>query len=884
MSAEQPEVSFAELLRQERTSARMTQQELAREARLSERTVSDLERGLVIRPRKATVNLLAGALHLEGTARTRFEAAAWGRGLVDGAAAAAGDRDASATAAGSGAVTCTLPADHAQFTGRDTELRMLTAAGTGQVTGIRVIGGMPGAGKTALAIHAAYLLRDRFPDCQLFIDLHGYTPGQQPMPPEAALAELLAAVGVEPRLLPGDLPTRAGLWRDRTAGRRALLILDNAADSSQVTPLLPGGDGCLVLVTSRRHLGDLPGPTAPLMLHGLPPAQATEMFLQLAPRAATGPPEEVAELVQLAGYLPLAISLLARVYMKHPAWTLGDLAGETKASLLTLAAETVSVSGAFDVSYRYLPADTRLVLRRLSVHPGTTVDGFSAAVLSGLPVEQASKHLEVLHNEGLLTEVGYRRYGIHDLIRRYAQDRSDADPATDRGQALERLLDYYQYVAAMSQARLAQHPPAAPLTAISTPPPAAPELDDRARALSWARAERSNLLACLDYVTRAGQHARVVALTAALAPFLRQDGPWTEAIARHADAVAAARRLGDRLGEAIALCDQGEVRRLTGDYRGAAEVSRAALDIFRSLGNRAGEANALSDLGSALYFLDEYADATGCQQAALGIYRDLGEQLGQGYALGELGAVRVVTGDFPGATEALETALVVFADCGNPVGQASVLNYLGVVQRLTGNFPGAVTALQAARNLCRELGKRGGEANALIELGAVWSQTGEFARASEALRGALELHRNLGDRGGEAVALGFLGAALLSAGDYPGAAEVLEEALAIFRDLGDRGGEANALNDIGAVHRLSNDVDRAEACHRQSLELSRKIGSEWDEAHALAGLGRCALISGRPADAVADLRQALEIFQRIGAVEASGVAAELDTLATQPEA
>jgi tetratricopeptide (TPR) repeat protein/transcriptional regulator with XRE-family HTH domain len=858
-------MTFGVLLRELRVAAGLTQQELARLADLSERTISDLERGISLAVRSKTVQLLADALSLQGSARDEFKMAARGRAAI---------RE---IGAGSDTAVCSLPRDTALFTGRSQELRALVD-GLDQAPGIRVIGGMPGAGKTALAIHAAYCLRDRFPDGQLFIDLHGHTPGRKPVTPEAALAELLAAVGVDPRFLPRDLRGRAGLWRDRTAARRALLVLDNAAESDQVIPLLPAGDGCLVLVTSRRHLGDLPGVTTRVRLGGLPPGQASEMFVRLAPRAATGRGEELAELVKLCGYLPLAISLVARVFTKHPTWTLVDLIAETRASLLTLMAEKASVTGAFDLSYRYLAADRGLVLRRLSTHPGTTFDAYAAAALMDVPFQEAGKHLEILYEEGLLTEVGYRRYGMHDLVRRYAQDLSHADPAADRAQALGRLLGYYQQAAAASQARMARQPPAGSDPVAGLPAPAWPDLSDRAGALSWARAERSNLLACLDYATGSGSQARVVALTAALAALLRLDGPWSEASTRHAAAVDSARQLGDRVGEAIALGDLGDIRRLIGDYQGAAEAARAALQIFRDIGERVGEANALADLGSALYFLDDYAEATQCQERALSIYRDMGERRGQGAALAELGAVRSVTGDFAGATDALETALDIFLNCGYLAGQANVLNYLGVVRRLTGNFAGAVAALEAALGACRELGTRGAEANALTELGAIYPLVGDYAGAAAVLARALEICRDLGDRGTEAVALSFLGIAWRSAGDYPGAAKALGDALEIFRDLGDQGGEANALNDIAMVYRLDLDLDRAEACHLQSLELARKIGSEWDEAHALAGLGRCALSTGRLGDASTGLRQALEIFQRIGAVEAPAVASELRAL------
>ena len=246
-------------------------------------------------------------------------------------------------AASSPGMRYSLPPDTAAFTGREEDLERITAAvtetaGAGGVVAIHAIDGMPGVGKTTLAVHAAHLLRRRFPDRQLFIDLHAHTPGHEPLAPEAVLAGLLTATGVDARHLPDDLQGRISLWRDRMAGQRAVLVLDNAAGSGQIAPLLPGGGSCLVLITSRRHLGDLPGVTIPVLLQVLSLEDAWEMFVRLAPRAADGSPAAV-ELVRLAGFLPLAISLLARVYNRHESWTLADLIAETRTSMLTLTAE-----------------------------------------------------------------------------------------------------------------------------------------------------------------------------------------------------------------------------------------------------------------------------------------------------------------------------------------------------------------------------------------------------------------------------------------------------------------------------------------------------------------------------------------------------------------
>ena len=434
------------------------------------------------------------------------------------------------------AVRYSLPPDTAAFTGRDEEVDRIIravgdAAGAGGIVSIYAIDGMPGLGKTALAVHVAHALRRKFADRQLFIDLQAHTPGQLPVLPETALAGLLTAAGVDTQNQPHDLAGRTALWRDRMSGQQALLVLDNAASSDQVAPLLPGAAGCLVLVTSRRHLGDLPGTVFPVRLDALPPKAAQEMFLRLAPRAASDTSAAVEDLLRLAGYLPLAISLLARVYARHPSWSLADLTREMAQSPLTLSAEQGSVEAAFSVSYRYLKADQQQFFRHLGLHPGTTIDVHAAAALAGVPVQEAAQQLDKLHGEGLLTEPGYRRYGMHDLIRCYAQHCATTDPATDQGQGLSRLLDHYQHRAVRAEARLAQQTRPGP--ALVAHPAAVPDLADRLQALAWARAERSNLLACLDYATRTDQHSRVVALTAGMAALLRLDGPWGVAIVRH---------------------------------------------------------------------------------------------------------------------------------------------------------------------------------------------------------------------------------------------------------------------------------------------------------------------------------------------------------------
>src|SRR5580700_2272880 len=245
----EPPVTFAALLRKLRTDAGLTQEELAEAASVSPRAVSDLERGVNLTARKDTARLLAGALNLTGPAREHFEAAARGRSPA-----------AEESVGGLAGATRTLPRDITSFTGREPELTALVSAtpggpgGQGGVVGIHAIGGMAGIGKTALAVHAAHRLAPRFPDGQIFLPLHGHTPGQRPADPADALASLLLTAGVAPAQIPPGLEARMALWRDRLAGKQLLLVLDDAVGSEQVRPLLPGSPGSLVLVTSRRHL------------------------------------------------------------------------------------------------------------------------------------------------------------------------------------------------------------------------------------------------------------------------------------------------------------------------------------------------------------------------------------------------------------------------------------------------------------------------------------------------------------------------------------------------------------------------------------------------------------------------------------------------------
>jgi tetratricopeptide (TPR) repeat protein/transcriptional regulator with XRE-family HTH domain len=856
----EPPVRFAGMLRQLRAGAGLTQEELAEAAGLNPRTISDLERGLATTPHKDTVRLLAGALQLGGSARVEFEAAA--RGHTGPGRARGG---------GVAAATRTLPRDIASFTGRQHELAELAdaaAAGTGGVVSIHAIGGMAGVGKTAFAVHAAHRLAGRFPAGQVFLPLHAHTPGQHPVDPADALASLLLTIGVPAGQIPADLQARTGLWRDRLAGGQLLLVLDDAADSEQIRPLLPGAGGSLVLVTSRRRLTALEDAQA-ISLDALPPGEAAGLFVRLAVRPGLSPADPgVGEITRLCGCLPLAIGMAARQLYHHPAWTVAGLAAELAAAtgrLELLATENLSVAAAFDLSYADLAPDQQRLFRRLGLHPGTDIDPYAAAALDGTSLAGARRGLQALYDQHLLTEPAPGRYRMHDLIREHARAlASRLDPGDDRDRATGRLLDYYQHAAAIADALIASQASTAPVPEAGTGPGLLPVLAGAEQALAWARAERAGLLACLDQATAAGQHERVIALTAALAGLLRDDGPWDEAIIRHSTAVQAAQRLGDRRGQADALTHRGDVRVLTGDFPAAAGDLEEALGIYRHLGDRHGQATALTQLGMMRQLTGDYPGAARGLEEAVDTYRHLGDRHGHANALTFLGSMRRMAGDYPGAARDLQEALGVYRHLRDRQGQANVLMNLGDVRRATGDHPGAARDLEEAVSICRDTGSRVGLATALRFLGFARRMAGDYPGAARDLEEALDISRDIGSLPGQADALTSLGDVRRATGDHPGAARDLEQALGISRDIGSRLTQANALTFLGNVRRATGDYPGAARDLEQALGISRDIGSRRSLADALTSLGAVRRATGDYPGAAQDLEEALGIHRDLG--------------------
>jgi tetratricopeptide (TPR) repeat protein len=789
-------------------------------------------------------------------------------------------------AGGVAAATRTLPRDISSFTGRGTELSRLVSAVTdhvrsGWVAGIYAIGGMAGIGKTAFAVRAAHQLAPQFPDGQIFLPLHGHTPGQQPVDPADALASLLQTAGVAAQQIPSGLEPRTRLWRDYLVGKQLLLLLDDAAGHEQVRPLLPGTAGSVVLVTSRKHLTALEDAQA-VSLDILAPEAAADLLIRTAARPGLdGADSAVAEITRLCGYLPLAIGILGRQLHHHPAWTAAELAADLAAThhrLELMQAENLSVAVALDLSYQDLTKGQRRLFRRLGLHPGADIEAYAAAALDDIDPATARRRLDGLYDHYLFIESSRGRYRFHDLIAEHARARAAEDPAADREAAVDRLIDYYLQTALAADRHQARRTPTGKPSVSPLALARIPDLADRQAAVTWMDAERFNMHAVIGYAATHDRPEQAIAIAAAMHGFLRSQGYWDQALALYGTALEVARRVGNRLAEAGALADLGDMQTLTGDYRAAIASHELALRMYRDLGERLGEANALNKLATVQQALGNDRLATANLTSALELHRSLGDRLGEANDLNQLGVVQYQTGDYLMATASHEQALELRRLLHDTLGEANALYRLGGVQQATGNYKAAAASLVRALALHRAVGYRFGEATVLGQLGGVQLATGDYLAAAVTQEQALELYRSLGYPRGEADALNDLGVVMRATGDFPAAEIHHLQALELYRRIGFRLGEAQALNNLGEWSLASATSADALPRYEQALAIAKGVASLPEEARALEGLGRCQRQSSRDTEAAVLLTQSLAIYQRIGAPDAHRVQASLGDL------
>jgi tetratricopeptide (TPR) repeat protein/DNA-binding SARP family transcriptional activator len=721
-----------------------------------------------------------------------------------------------------------LPTPPQWFTGRTMELAELGKIHDANTVVITAIDGMAGVGKTALAVQAAHQMVERYPDGQLFIDLHGYTQGVAPVEPGEALDTLLRSLGVPGERIPAGLDQRAALYRSRLADLRVVIVLDNAATEAQVQPLLPGAPGCVVLVTSRRRLGGLDH-THVLSVDTLPLVDALALLRQTAGEArfAGQPPELVTELVELCGRLPLAIRIAAARLRSHPAWDLAQLVRRLRDQqhrLVELQAGQRSVTAALDLSYQDLGADQRRTYRRLGLHVGPDIDAYAAAALLNTTLLEAGLALEHLLEAHLLQEPTPGRYRFHDLTRAHAAHTASRDETDHSGQtALDRLLDYYRHTAAVAmdtaypyeRERRPQVPPA------QTPTPA---LSDPAAALAWLDGELPNVLAAAKHATDHDRPAHLLHLSTILHLHLRNHGPYDDAESLHQQALTAARATGHEAAELEALNGLGHIRRAQGRHEPATDHFGQALRLARATGHQAAELDALLGLAHMYRLRGRHGQAADHFRQALRLARATGHQAAE---------LRALSG-------------------------------LGVCHRLQGRYEQATARLGQALRLARVTGHQTTEQAALTSLGHLHMMRGQLEQAGDHFQQALQLARATGHRTAEQRALASLGDVHRIQGRYEQARDDFQRLLDLAHQSGSRNYQFEAWQGFGRLHHATGHSDVALTHHAQALALASELGQPEDQARAHDGLAHAHHALHRHEQARTHWQHALDILTRLG--------------------
>jgi tetratricopeptide (TPR) repeat protein/transcriptional regulator with XRE-family HTH domain len=860
---------FGAVLRRQRKAARLTQEELAQRAAVSVRTISYLESGKVASPHQQTVQLLADALDLTGPDRAAFLRAArlgpqWTAPEVTPAVGAPAQ----------------LPSDVYAFTGRDEELRRLDELagadriGSGTVV-ISAIAGMAGVGKTALAVHWAHRVADRYPDGQLYVDLRGYDSAA-PLPPGDALAGILRTLGTPSDRIPFELPERAALYRTLLAGRRMLLLLDNVSQVDQARWLLPGTASCQVLVTSRDSLGGL------VVRHGarrltldlLPPDDAVALLRTLIGDQVDADPAGARALAECCARLPLALRIAAELAATRPADSLADLAaelgGERRLDALDeVGDDHVSVRAVFSWSYRSLTPPAARMFVLLGQHPGPSFDRYAAVALADTDTvtdtdtdtDGAGRLLGVLSRAHLVEPVDAGRWRLHDLLRAYAIDLTTGWRRPDVRAARTRLVDYYRYAAVTAAGTVYPHVARADKPEPGTP---VPDLTDPAAAKAWLDAEQATLLTVTRFALRHELHGQAIDLAEAAARHFLATGQLDEALVVRSLGLDAARKIGDRHREAGTLSAIGGIYWRWGQFEPALEHLEGCRALYHEIGDRGGEGKALNNLSVICQGQGRFDRSAEYLAQAVPLYQEAGDREGEGSALNNLGLVDRWRGRYPQATVYFGQALDCFQDTGDRSGQALVLNNLGIIYHRQGRTELAIAHVERAIAVCRAGGEKGCEAIALDSLGAAYLAAGRADDARRTLEQALDLAREVGYRTSAVDSLVNLAGVHDMQGRPDDAVRTLREALAEAEEIGYVEGRTAAHNGLGETLAGLGQADAARAAHQAALTLAVSSGDLYEQARAHDGLARALEAVGQPADAETHARQARQIFAELG--------------------
>lgn len=743
------------LLRSHRIMAGLSQQALAEASGVSVRAISNIERARTARPYGSSIRLLADALGLPDGAREELLRASRPSGDARLPQAGGGKPDDETLVLRPVIVPGQLPGGVPDFVGRLAELRALANSVDGEAQAdavvISSIDGAAGVGKTALALHWAHRVAGRFPDGQLHADLRGFSPEGRAADPSDVIRGFLDALGVPAERIPKGLDDGAALYRSALAGRRMLVVLDNARDEEQVRPLLPGSPGSVALVTSRRRLSGLIAieGARPVTVDVLSAPEARELLSRrVGSGRITTEPEAVAELIERCGRLPLALAVAAARAAGQPTLSLSALAAElrdadSRLDALDAGDPRAGVRTVLSWSYQGLSRPAARMFRLLGVYPGPDIAAPAAASLAGIPRAEARAALDELTDAQLLAERSPGRYALHDLLRAYAAEQAEAaEHPAERRAALHRALDHYLHTAHAACQVLEAETVAESLSAVLASPQhgVTPERPGSyEQALAWFDSETGALLAAAARADDAGFQAHAWQIPCAAEVYFFRRGNRHGSAKMLSRAASAAESAGDTAGQALALTGLGLASLRDGAYAQATAHLSRSLDMYQKLGDRVAEARSHVGIGASLALQSRCGEALIHAQQARDLFREAGHTLGEAGALNNIGWYHARLDDYEQALAWCEQALAAFRGIGHRRGEATASDSLGYVHHRLGNHDRAIARGREAARIFRELGYRYEEAEALTHLGDAQEAAGDPRGACDSWEPALAI-------------------------------------------------------------------------------------------------------------------------------------------------
>ncbi len=777
-------------------------------------------------------------------------------------------------------VPAELPPQVYGFTGRGRELAalddMLGMDDASPAMVISVLAGTGGVGKTALAMQWAHHVADRFPDGQLYVDLRGFD-ADEPLRPEDVLARFMVTLGARGGEMPYDITARAARYRSLLAGRRMLIVLDNAANSEQVRPLLPGVATCFVLVTTRDSLSGLVTRDGALRLDldVLPLAEATELLLGLLGDRATAQSQTVIELAERCGRLPLALRIAAERAASRPDLSLTDLVAELADEHRRLDAlradERMAVRTVFSWSLRQLDGAVVRLFRLLGLHPGVDIDTYAAAALTDTPVEDIPQMIEALRRAYLVRSSSPHRIDMHDLVRAYAADLAvSADDEVDRNIALSRLFDFYLHGAgAAIDVVLPATASTRPATLVTRH--AIPSMSERADGLAWLRIEMPNLIALSGYAAQHGWPSFATRLSATIWLFLLWNNDNLQlAQTVHENALHAARAIRDRGAEADAIVNLGRVCATWDSADEALDYFEHALAMLRENGDRHKAAAVVSGIGALYFDWGRYEEAADHFRDALAVMREFENPFGVAINISNLASVEDRLGRYESALAGYRRVVDLRLDIGDfGLAAVAMMDGAALLSRL-GHHDKALEDAQRACAMSREA-QSWHEGHGLNLVGLILCRLGRPDEALAYHQEALELYRRGGMAFGEAEALNGLGLVDLAHGRRAEAIAHHQRALELYRHIGAKAEQAETLNHLGVALHAAGDAAEAVRHHRQGAALARALGDRYEQARALHGAAVSLHAQAQTVEARRHLAEARALYAELGLPDAERI-------------